>query len=113
LHLGPGKLPLLKIPVEILASLFLLLGFAVKAIGVFGPFVRKIVARSLNRTVSTSGGWVTSRVTASKVRRILLQIRQQMSLLDPKFVSNDPIIAEGELSIMRDELSSLRLMLTG
>jgi hypothetical protein len=113
LQLAAQRMPGLYLLLELLASVFFLLAFVVAATGLLGPFLRKIIAGSLNRSVAPFGGWVTSRATSSRVRAVLQGISHQMSLLDPRFLTAQSIISDEELNKVHAELSSLREGLTG
>lgn len=78
-------------------------------LGLIGPILRKIIAASLNRTLSPSGEWLTSRITASEVRRsVLLGIARHMSSLEPKIPVDGSIIANNALEEIRNEALSIK-----
>jgi hypothetical protein len=82
-------MPVLSTPLRLLADGFLLVGGVIQVIGFWGPFLRKIIAACLGRIVAPTEGWVISRITESRVRTILDEIRQKMALLHPGLPPRD------------------------
>lgn len=99
---------LIALPIDLMLLVLALLFWPIIFLGIIGPFLRKVIAVFLNKTVSASGGWLTSRITASEVRSILLKIAHQIAALEPSIPINGSIIADHELDKIQNEVLSVR-----
>jgi hypothetical protein len=77
-------------------------------LGLVGTILRKIIAASLNRTLSPSGEWLTSKITASEVRSVLRGIARHMSSLEPRIPVDGAVIANDVLEEIRNEALSVK-----